>query len=532
MLLSLVYLLKNNLLKQVRSYSFLIVAGLCLALGYFCVPAAESGYEIFTIGGGSRGIYNSAWLGAIGTMLSNLLLWLFGFYLLRSQVSEDGRLKVGDIIASTRVTKLKYIVLKVLSNFVVLIVLHLLLIVAFMIMQLLRGEVTGLSLWGYAAPFVFITLPSMFLLAALTVLFDVIPGLKGTLGNILFFALWIFISIYSIESKSEMWDLFGLQTITPGILHAAVQNVPTLGEPAGFSFGYTALEQAPQIFVWNGVEWSQVHLLGRVIWILAGCIVTLISATLFTRFRTERKNAAKQLIVPPIYTAKSPSMLEPTQKEWGSGSFSLSSPVPKVGGQRIFQLVRYELILMLKGVSWWWWLLAVALIAFSLFVPMGMASAWFPLVLIWPLGLWSQMGTRDKQYFTTAMIRSSSPPIYKWLSVWLAGITLALLMSSGVLIQYGLNNRIPELYSWCAGILFVPTLALALGSLSGSRKLFEVVYMLWWYLGPMNHLPGLNFLHGSIPQAGVYLGLTLLLGSVVYIYEQFRGGTSVLKGRG
>jgi hypothetical protein len=48
--------------------------------------------------------------------------------------------------------------------------------------------------------------------------------------------------------------------------------------------------------------------------------------------------------------------------------------------------------------------------------------------------------------------------------------------------------------------LFVPSLALALGIWSGTSKVFEAVYTVWWYLGPGHHTPDLDFL-GSSPES-------------------------------
>ena len=41
--------------------------------------------------------------------------------------------------------------------------------------------------------------------------------------------------------------------------------------------------------------------------------------------------------------------------------------------------------------------------------------------------------------------------------------------------------------------LFIPALAFGLGTLSASPRLFEVVYLLLWYIGPMNHVATLDF---------------------------------------
>ena len=41
---------------------------------------------------------------------------------------------------------------------------------------------------------------------------------------------------------------------------------------------------------------------------------------------------------------------------------------------------------------------------------------------------------------------------------------------------------------------WILTLALALGVWSGTSKPFEIVYLTLWYLGPMNNVPGLDFI--------------------------------------
>jgi hypothetical protein len=42
--------------------------------------------------------------------------------------------------------------------------------------------------------------------------------------------------------------------------------------------------------------------------------------------------------------------------------------------------------------------------------------------------------------------------------------------------------------------MFVPSLAISLGVWSRSGKLFEVLYTVLWYIGPMNQMPALDFM--------------------------------------
>jgi len=42
-------------------------------------------------------------------------------------------------------------------------------------------------------------------------------------------------------------------------------------------------------------------------------------------------------------------------------------------------------------------------------------------------------------------------------------------------------------------VTFVPSLALALGSYTGTNRAFEALYLAVWYVGPVNGVPVLDF---------------------------------------
>lgn len=510
------YLLKNNLIKQMRSYSFLLVVGISLFIGYTCVPS--DGYEIFYIGG-VRGIYNSAWLGGMVAMLSTLLLWLFGFFMLRSQISEDQRLKVGQIIAATPISNFRYISNKVVSNFLVLVVIELIIILAFMAMQFLRGEEYQIMIWDYFAPFLFIVLPSLFVLAALTVFFDVFPGLKGVIGNIIFFGIWLFFSVTSIAIPNSFWDVYGLDVIQSDMVQEAAMKYDFIKDSQeGGSFGYYPIEGEIATFEWQGVEWNSHLLTLRIIWVLIAGIIIFISSIIFNRFSNQREDKRNSKL--SIFEIKDKALI----KEDFNHSISLS-PVEKDKRIHLLRLVNAELRIMLKGYSLWWYLLVIGMIVASLFVPLDKIQSWLPVVMVFPIAIWSQMGTREKYYFTMEFILSSCQPLYKFLTVWIAGVFVTLIMSLGVLIHFLLEGQLESIFSWMVGVFFIPTLGLMLGSLSGSRKLFEVIYMLWWYLGLVNDIPYLDFLGVSTGYPKIYLCLTILLLVVMLVLQQLKAGT-------
>jgi hypothetical protein len=87
---------------------------------------------------------------------------------------------------------------------------------------------------------------------------------------------------------------------------------------------------------------------------------------------------------------------------------------------------------------------------------------------------------------------------------------------SGAGLRFLLHGDMTALGAWLVGALFIPSFALALGVWSGTSKLFEILYLLIWYIGPMNHVPTMDYLGST--EAGiaqgmplVYLGLTAAL---------------------
>jgi len=91
-------------------------------------------------------------------------------------------------------------------------------------------------------------------------------------------------------------------------------------------------------------------------------------------------------------------------------------------------------------------------------------------------------------------------------------LTVAALMVAGSAVTFIMNGAISNLISLVVGMMFIPSLALALGVWTGGSKTFEVVYVLFWYVGLLNKVPELDYigLH-TTDYWLVYLLLTLLL---------------------
>jgi len=182
-----------------------------------------------------------------------------------------------------------------------------------------------------------------------------------------------------------------------------------------------------------------------------------------------------------------------------------------------------ELRLLLNGRRWWWWAVTIGLNIAILKSPVSVTKEYLlPLVWLWPLTVWSAMGNREHKNNTSQMVFSSARPVRRQLpAAWLAGVlATALLVIAGAVV-FLTNGDLPGLTGWAGAVFFVPTLALALGVSSSGDRMFEVVYVIWWYMGPIQNMAGMDFTTGA-PQVYLLAAAGLLLLAAYWRGRQVR----------
>ena len=156
---------------------------------------------------------------------------------------------------------------------------------------------------------------------------------------------------------------------------------------------------------------------------------------------------------------------------------------------------------MLKGQRWWWYAVMAGIITACLVVPSGAVRAYaLPIAWVWPILLWSGIGNREIHNNVQQMTFSSASPLLRQIPAqWLAGWVVTLMVSSGAIIRLAGMGDTAGLLALLSGAIFIPSLVLASGVWSRTSKLFEVLYMIIWYLGPMNKVMELDFIgaHGN-----------------------------------
>lgn len=477
-------MVRADFLERVRRYSFLLTLAGALYLGYGV--ATEKVWVV--IGNQYRGVYNSAWIGAVMAVCCSTFLSLIGFYVVKNSVQRDTETRVGQILAATPMRKSFYAVAKTISNFVVLASMVGVLMLAAVVMQYLHAEIHQVSLWDLWSPFLLIALPAMAITAALAVLFETLPLLNGGFGNVAYFFVWTFGLALSVGIGGS--DPTGIQLLF-GSTRAALNKIdPSHQDSFSLTIGGA---RAVHTFLWNGFEWTAFAVLGRIAWVLVALGIALLASVFFHRFDPARESWKRKKAGTPESAneeASAASQSRPTIQP--ARLTPLEHPRNKI---RFFDLVVSELRLMLKGQRWWWYAGAAIILTGSIASPIeDSRGGWLLAAWIWPVLIWSQMGTREARHATQSLIFSSERALVRQLpALWTAGVLIAVLTGAGAGIRLLLGGDWQGLLAWTAGAIFIPSLALALGVGSGRSKAFEALYTVWWYVGPLHHVRGIDF---------------------------------------
>jgi hypothetical protein len=92
-------------------------------------------------------------------------------------------------------------------------------------------------------------------------------------------------------------------------------------------------------------------------------------------------------------------------------------------------------------------------------------------------------------------------------------VLVTALLGSGALVRFLVAGDPVALLGWLVAIVFIPSLALALGTLTGSGKAFEALYVVWMYLLTQK-AAAIDFA-GLVPGSHFYLYAPVAIGLMV-----------------
>lgn len=480
---------RADFIERVRRTGFLVAILLTVLLSFVFSPPADAGY-VTLVFDRYVGIYNSAWMGTSVAISMTVFFSLIGFYLIANGITLDRRSGVAQLIAASPIGRARYLLGKFASNFAVLAVIIAVTMVMALIMQLTRGEDTHVRLWQLSAPFLFLVLPLMAIVAAAAIWFEIIPWLRGTVGTVVYFVMWIATVFMSRKPVSlgpylTLSDPYG-QKIPIDSVGAFVQK--QFSDYNGeVSQGLTWLDEPPRKFVWEGIQWTVPLVTGRLLWIVVAVLAVGAASLFFRMFRGEREALSP--------TRKTQAAAGPDKAAASGEAFASGTILTPVQARPVFLPVLIgELRLLFSGLRWW--SVGAGLLLLLEFVCPLSASTKFilPLAWIWPLALWSAMGSREIRYRTGEWVYASKSGRRLLPATWLSGMLLSFLTSLGIAVRLLVEEQWGSLLGLLVAAVFVPTFALACGIWSRGSRTFEILYLSLWFLGPLNHMPVLNFM--------------------------------------
>lgn len=511
------HLARADFLERIRRYSFLIILGLVLFLGY----AIASGQLILVIGTRYRGVINSAWVGGLMSTYIGFVLGLFGFYLIKGSINRDYESGVGQIMATTPLKRPLYMLGKWLSNFAVLGIMVLILAAVAVVMQLVSREDPVMDWWALLSPFLLLVLPYMAFTAALAVLFETIGWLRGGLGNVVYFFFYMMVIImlsFSFYGNPPSMDVVGMGYLERSMHQAVIAAYPD--SITSFNMSSPTLSPGLETFRWDGIAWTSDIVMARLALLLVSIGLAALAAVFFDRFNPSRVLLfrRKKAIPEAIIEASS----DPAVSPGGRSAATHLTPLGSMKRRSRFGTTFIaELKLCLKGRRWWWYGIAGGLIAAQFFVPPDYTRLVLLISWVWPVLILSGLGCRENRFDTRQIVFSAPHPIAHQLpAAWLSAFVVTALMGSGAFVKFALAGDVLHLLGWLTGVVFIPSAALACGVLTGSSKAFEVLFVVWAYLINQN-APPFDFA-GLVPDSPwyLYVPLTLILLTVAVLARQ------------
>ena len=335
-------ILKYDYLQRTRSYAFLITLCLSLAIAYTFVPEPNANYSTIRIAD-YIGYYNSAWFGYVTAIMTSIFLSLIGFYLVNSSIATDVNSKVGQVFAATPISNFKYLFSKVLSNFLVLLSIVCVVIFMSVILFFLYNDGYPFESLTFIKPYFIITLPALFFISVLAVIFEVIFKKYTVIQNVGFFILFSMMMVFSAKTETDFaLDVFGSKIVIEQ-LQETVKTITNTSDDVDLTIGYVLgnIKKANK-FLFEGIVFPTVFILSRLLWVLLGISLIVIIAPLFHRFNVNDRTPAKKVTTNE-------------EKQFISNAIQLMNMSIVSTNYSIFPLIKTDFLLLLrKGKKWLW----------------------------------------------------------------------------------------------------------------------------------------------------------------------------------
>jgi hypothetical protein len=397
-------ILVADLRQRTRSTRFRVVLLLTALAAWWCFPPQDAGYLVVAIGAHHRGFYSSAWIGMVLAMLT--MLWsLAGFYIVRGTLQRDFDTRVWQLLGASSMSRAGYLAAKWASHLLVLAAILAGTLAVGLVAQWVRAEDRHLDLWELVKPSLFIALPILAVSATFVIWFDMIPRLRGTAGNVLFFFAWVTLLSHGAMELAKAparspagiasarqpvtSDFAGLQMMQWAVDAQVRPQFPgqVLGD--GFCIGCGGIDAPLERFRWTRWQVAPAVLWGRMLWVAAAVAGLLLAVPWLDR-AAARSGAAG---------ARAGAAVRPPRAlRWLDAALAPLRRFP------LGVLIAAETRVLLRMRAWWWWAAWLPLFAAQAFgsrhgMAMAMLGGW-----AWLLDAFSRTGLREQAHRTGELV--------------------------------------------------------------------------------------------------------------------------------
>ncbi|WP_019011960.1 hypothetical protein [Deinococcus aquatilis] len=470
---------------RLRAPGALLAVGLMVALAALYLPEHTAPYVTLSVNG-ARGVYASAWVGVTVALLGTFAFPLVGFLLVRAALETERRWGAERWTGAAPLPTFWQLLAKTGSHFAFLALLAGVVALSAPWIQWIRGEDRTLDWAALLLPSALLTLPTLFLVAALAVSFGQLPRLRGQLGTGLFLLLWSLAALAALQPLGFP-DPLGAGPVLRQVLAASAGSAG----PEQLTLGLTPAALPPR-FEWSGVSWTAGDLLGRGLWLLLalGLLAAvgrwqqrLPEVTVPQTTRSGKVSLQRfRRVLPPLDSAQAPL--------WGELRVALRSLHPATA-----------LLLGLLSVG-------------------GAAAPHLllPVILLALLPVCSALVTAPFRWGLTPLLASLPQGGRHLLGIrWQALATLTLLCTGPALLSTIMRGEPGAAWGLLVFPVFLPVLALGTAALTRGSTLFEALWIALWYLGPVSGWAGLDYTR--LPVALGALTFSLILMTVTWMWK-------------
>lgn len=449
--------------------TWVVVAGLA-ALAWWCFPALETHYLTVSIDG-TRGRYSSAWIGMIVALIYSMALSLFGFFLVRGTLVRDFETRAWQLLVATTMSRGAYLFAKWLSHMLLFAVVIAGGLAIGLVMQYIRAEDQHLDLVEMLKPTLIIALPSLALTATAAVWFDMVPWLRRSAGNVLFFVLWMFLLTLG---TAQVKHVPGEPMPWPGDPHGMLMAGYELGdhwpvpapdnEERGLNMGVHLMPEAAKLVDWTHWDVDPARAGTRGFWLGVALTLLALAVPLLDPCASHLGKSGRSASAG--WRLRWLEWLLAPLERWGSGALAAA-----------------EVRLILRSRRWWWWLALLVLFGVQAFAALkGMSIA---VVLTWILlmDVFARLVLREQEtrtaglVFTAAAARLKLPVARAAVSIGLAwAVTLP------TILRMASSEPIIALTTLVVGASLA-LWGMAIGALARNGRPFELLMLVVGYSG-------------------------------------------------